>query len=148
MSTEDIIMLAINKGYIYDEITGIISYKGRIINAKRNGYISMSISVDNNKQKGVYGHQFGYYYKYKKIGIIDHKDRDRINNKIENLHIVSHNENNKNKVGKGYSIVGRKTKKFQARIIDNKKYIKLGLFETEQEAHQAYLDAKKIYHKI
>jgi hypothetical protein len=35
-----------------------------------------------------------------------------------------------------------------SQIVLNKKSIYLGLYETEEEAHKAYLDAKKIYHKI
>ena len=48
---------------------------------------------------------------------------------------------------KGIHLI-KKTNKYQARIILNKKYINLGLFETEHEARQAYLDAKLLYHII
>ena len=61
------------------------------------------------------------------------------------------NRNQKNSFNrttvKGYSFIKR-INKFQSQICLDDKRIYLGLFNTEQEAREAYLEAKKIYHII
>ena len=79
--------------------------------------------------------------------VIDHFDRNKINNDISNLRHVTHQENCFNKDVKGYSWY-KKCNKYQAQIMLNGKRIYLGYFKTEEEAHQAYLDAKLKYHVI
>ena len=64
---------------------------------------------------------------------------------MNNLRIVSHQENQFNKNAKRYTKQG---KKFQAHICLNYKQIRLGYFDNEEEARNAYLEAKKIYHII
>lgn len=79
---------------------------------------------------------------------IDHINCIRNDNRIENLRIVTHQQNMLNKTNtKGYHF--RKDRnKWRAVIKINKKQIYLGLFDTEEEASQAYLDAKQKYHLI
>jgi len=76
---------------------------------------------------------------------IDHIDRNKLNNSIENLRVVTHTQNQWNRNGKGYYF---RKGKYAARIIVDGKHKHLGLFETEYEAHQTYLDAKAKYHVI
>ena len=76
---------------------------------------------------------------------IDHIDRNKINNDWLNLRIVSHQQNLFNTKAKGYYY---KNGKFRAYIRVNNKYIHLGTFEKEEDARDAYLEAKKIYHII
>ena len=78
---------------------------------------------------------------------IDHIDRDTLNNSIENLRVTTHQENLWNTNSKGYSF-HKTTGKYMARIMVNRKQKYLGVFETEDEAHQAYLNAKAIHHRI
>lgn len=149
MTREEKIKLAIEKGFTYDEVSGkIYGVKGKEIKSSKSGYIK--ISMTHNKVKiGLQGHHFAYYIKYNKIVInqIDHIDRDRTNNKIDNLREVTNQQNSFNTKCKGYSY-RKHMNKYQVRIgIDNK--IKcLGSFNTEEEARQAYLDAKQKYHLI
>ena len=77
---------------------------------------------------------------------VDHIDGDRLNNDVSNLRIVTSRQNNFNRLNvKGYeSRYGR----FRARIMLNRKHICLGTFDTEEEAHQAYLRGKEIHHLI
>jgi len=77
---------------------------------------------------------------------IDHIDGDRQNNNIENLRLVTQQENNWNQTrSKGYSWnKGR----WQSQIKVNNKTICLGRFDNEEDAHNCYLDAKKKYHII
>jgi len=75
----------------------------------------------------------------KKIKII-HLDKNCDNNNIENLKIEYVNS-------KGYYF-NKQSKKWMAYIFENKKLKYIGLFENEEEAREAYLKAKKIYHII
>ena len=75
---------------------------------------------------------------------IDHWDHNPSNNRISNLRDATPTENQHNrKSPRGYS---RKRNKWSARILLAGKTIHLGDFNTEDEAHQAYLRAKAIYH--
>jgi len=78
---------------------------------------------------------------------IDHEDIDKTNNNIENLRVVTHQENQFNTNCKGY-YWAKSIQKWRAYIYVNYKQKHLGLFEKEEEARQAYLTAKKIYHTI
>ena len=78
--------------------------------------------------------------------LIDHYNRDRKDNRLENLHVVNRKQNNWNTDAKGYTL--RPNGKYQAQInVDGaKKY--LGVFATEEEAHASYLQGKIKYHLI
>ena len=78
---------------------------------------------------------------------IDHIDRDTSNNNINNLRVVSNQQNTFNTSCKGYSW-HKKSNKWRALIRINGESKHLGLFDVEQEARNAYLAAKKIYHII
>ena len=80
--------------------------------------------------------------------MIDHIDRDKLNNAIYNLRITTNQGNQYNRSNcKGYSL-DKASGKFDSRIFLNGKHIYLGRHATADEARQAYLDAKKIYHII
>ncbi len=76
---------------------------------------------------------------------IDHINRDRSDDRIENLRVVTHQENQQNKNATGYTYY-KKTGKYKARISVDLKEIYLGYFDTAGEAHSAYLKAKKELH--
>tara|TARA_R110000787_G_scaffold88827_1_gene188352 strand:+ start:925 stop:1401 length:477 start_codon:yes stop_codon:yes gene_type:complete len=77
---------------------------------------------------------------------IDHIDGNRLNNNIENLRVVTNQENQFNRTGaKGYYW---NKGKWKADIRLNGKNKHLGLFDNEDDARNAYLEAKKIYHII
>jgi hypothetical protein len=79
---------------------------------------------------------------------IDHIDGNPSNNNIENLRVVTNQQNQWNQTrAKGYSW-DKIHKKWRASISINKKTKYLGLFELEEDAHKAYLDAKEKYHII
>ena len=79
--------------------------------------------------------------------IMDHKDRNKSNNKIENLRKVTKQENSFNSNAKGY-YYHKKLKKWRAMIGIDGVRKSLGCFETEAEAKVAYQNAKKELHKI
>lgn len=84
-------------------------------------------------------------------GEIDHIDGDKTNNRICNLRDVSHTENMQNlKTAQSNSKTGllgasphKITGKFAATIRVKGKKIHLGLFETADQAHAAYMNAKR-----
>jgi hypothetical protein len=77
---------------------------------------------------------------------IDHINGDLLCNHLDNLRIVSHKENQHNRTkAKGY-YWSKQNKKWHAKIAVNYKTIHLGHFDTEQEAHTAYIQAKLIHH--
>lgn len=86
---------------------------------------------------------------------IDHKDRDKTNNRIENLRVVSNSENAQNHIkvrknNKSSKFLGvsfdKNMKKFRATIVLNGKQELIGYFEDEKEASDAYLKRKKEIH--
>jgi len=85
---------------------------------------------------------------YSILNIIDHLDGNKLNNNIDNLQKKTQQQNCWNRVNaKGYTW-HKRMKKYQAKICVNNKIIHLGYFDNETDAHNAYLEAKKIYHKI
>ena len=78
---------------------------------------------------------------------IDHIDRNPSNNNIDNLRVVSQQQNMFNKNGKGY-YWHNKSNKWLAQIGIDCKVKYLGYFDVEQDARDCYLAAKKNYHII
>jgi hypothetical protein len=78
---------------------------------------------------------------------IDHRDRNKKNNCVFNLRKLTSQQNNFNSNAKGISWC-KERNKWEAKIQLDGKTIHLGRFKIEEEARQAYLDAKKIYHKL
>lgn len=145
MKLEEKLKLFKNKGWTYNPITGnIYSHTGKIIKAiSKNGYINCGTSKVN-----VGGHQLAWFLYHNELPIvIDHINMEKLDNRICNLRNVTSQKNTFNSKGKGYSW-DKCRSKWSAKITLNGKTINLGRFEIEQEARQAYLDAKKIYHII
>lgn len=141
--------LAIKKGYTYDPETGLIYNRyGKIIKRKVNNYIKLCL-FKNDICCDIYGHQFAWYWVKKEcVNQIDHINGVRDDNRIINLRSVNQQQNNWNRTkAKGYHWYKRDNK-WMSKIKINYKTIYLGLFNTEEEARQAYLNAKQIYHVI
>jgi hypothetical protein len=101
-------------------------------------------------RKLYYSHRLIYMYHNGEITDnlhIDHIDRDKSNNNIENLRLVTEQENQWNRGDKGYCF-HKRDNKFMAYIKLNGKRIHLGYFDTAEEAKNAYLKAKKELHII
>jgi hypothetical protein len=145
---EDRIKLAIERGVTCNPKTGeIFGVTGKLITNKVKGYLSLAIMY-NKVQYRLSGHQFIYYWVNKKVvDCIDHINGNRDDNRIDNLRSVTNQQNLFNTNAKGYTFNKNKNK-FKSQIRVNNKSIYLGYFDTEVEASKAYLDAKKMYHKI
>jgi hypothetical protein len=138
--------LLIKRGYTYDCETGLVYNRfGRVISRKVNGYTKIAILL-NNIQFDLYAHHFAWYWVNKECVLeLDHINRIKTDNRICNLRSVSSQQNKWNMNAKGCDFYKNK---WRARIKANNKEIHLGTFNTEEEAHKAYLAAKKIYHVI
>ena len=124
----------------------------KTMNAKaRKGQISGSVDKQGYRRIQICGtkwaaHRLAWLIVYKEDPgelTIDHKDRNKDNNKITNLRKATQAKQNKNKsTCKGYSITGTKTVRYQARIKTNGVSRNLGCYDTPEEARAVYLAAK------
>ena len=153
-----------------DEMLGIVINRRRLVVCKNGdvyGFdrISNEMYLINNidnchkynhimcNGKWIYRHRLmGYTF----LGLdlknpkhqIDHIDGNKLNNSLNNLRVVNQQQNQWNQPNaKGY-VWNKRNKKWVAQIRLNGKTIYLGLYNSESEAHTAYLKAKLIYHKI
>lgn len=83
---------------------------------------------------------------------IDHRNGKRSDNRWENLRVVTRAENMQNqrngsrRSALGLLGVSRHGMRFRARINDGEKRRALGVFATADEAHAAYINAKRQLH--
>lgn len=70
---------------------------------------------------------------------IDHVNRSRNDDRIENLRECDSYQNHLNRCGAG---VRKSGNQFEARMYCRHKYHSIGIFETKKEAHDAYRAAK------
>lgn len=119
---------------------------------KNNGYIAFT--VDSTKY---FSHRLAWLYVH---GVwpsadIDHIDGDRSNNKIANLRDVTRSTNlqnmraaksNNKSTGLLGSYLIKQTGRYTSRIQVNKADVYLGVFDTAEDAHIAYMQAKKRFH--
>ena len=144
--------LALQKGFSYDKNTGIVyGPKGGKCERICNGYYTINLKIGGGstaKQYNLKAHHFVWFIETGEIvECIDHVDRNKLNNHIDNLRSVTIQENRFNTNSKGYKL-DKRSGKYESRIIVDRKYIHLGTFESELDAKNAYLEAKKIYHKV
>ena len=141
--------IALKKGMFYDEETGkIFNINKSECKRLRNGYISFLV-CSNGKEYNLYGHIFAWYYKHGVVvDYLDHINNIRTDNRIINLRSVTKRQNSFNKINtKGYYFDKSRNKDCEVICVNSiRKH--LGRFVTEIEARNAYLEAKKIYHKI
>ena len=79
---------------------------------------------------------------------IDHINHSKTDNSVENLRVVTQQQNNFNRSNvKGCSWNNARNK-WEAYIKVDRKKIHIRYFEKEEDAHAAYLAAKEIYHKF
>ena len=74
---------------------------------------------------------------------VDHIDGNRANNAVSNLRWATHQENLQNQTGRGCY---RDGDRWHAYIWVNGKNRYLGMYDTEKQAHQVYIEAKQIHH--
>jgi len=122
---------------------------------KNNGYLKCALYIDGVRRRFL-KHRILHLarnpawdiFDSSQNNYIDHKNHDTTDNTDSNLRIVTHQQNQFNKSNvKGY-YWHKKNKKWQAQIQVDRKNIYLGLFEKEDDAAAAYLEAKERLHII
>ncbi len=118
----------------------------------RNGYVV--ITIDGEKHRA---HRLAWLYVYGEWpkSILDHKNRIKTDNRIDNLRESTFSANGQNQIKpQSHNKVGligvsrhSRHKKFVAQININGEKTYLGIFKTAEEAHQIYLEAKKKHHE-
>jgi hypothetical protein len=114
----------------------------RVDGKKYNMRLHRVIYYAHNQEWNIYDNSKNNY-----IDHICHQDGVPLDNSITNLRVVNHQQNNFNRNCKGYYF-DKECNKYRSRIKLNGKTKFLGLFDTADEARNAYLEAKKIYHII
>lgn len=142
----------------YDEKTGIFTWKkpskngparpGSLAGNRKRDYASVTIDTEAFR-----AHRLAWFYVY---GVwpdyIDHINGIKTDNRLENLRSVSNSVNMQNlKVARADSKTGLlgatpKGKRFVATIALRGKKWQIGIFDTAQEAHEAYLIEKRKVH--
>jgi len=133
------------------------TWKGRPIKNPYWKQVSLTTSsgyIQCNFNHKKYLHHRIVYYAYNpdwdfhdgsKNNFIDHMDQNKTNNHISNLRVVTNAQNKQNIKAKG-CYYRKQCKKWQAEVVVNNKYIYLGYYDTEEEAREAYLKAKREHH--
>lgn len=132
-------------------------YSGEIAGCKNDaGYIVITLKYP--KRKCYKAHRLAWLYIHGNMpdDLIDHKDMDRSNNRIDNLRDVTNSVNlqniskpradNKSSRYLGVSYCKR-TQKYRASIVVNGKYKSLKYHDDEETAYNAYLKAKHELHE-
>ena len=153
MTREEKCKLAIERGFTYNPENGEVLYRNKkkyIYN--HFGYLKIYMYLKEDKKRiELKSHQFAWYWVNKEcVEEIDHINGIRDDNRICNLRSVTRQQNqfNRKKVKGFYKGFYKDSIYYVSQIYINKKKIYLGYFNTEQEARNAYLQAKEKYHII
>ena len=148
----------LKKHLYYDKDTGIFTHK---INKRRNkagdiagsfdkncGYVSLSIN-----HKKLAAHRMAWLYVYGEMpNVIDHQNRNRADNRIDNLRNVTQSENNRNMPINSTNksgVIGvfwcNTTSRWCSRITVDSKLKTLGYFSEFSDAVNARKNAEVLY---
>jgi HNH endonuclease len=138
----------------YDPETGLFWWKVKVPHrpfkagdiagtAMKNGYREIAIN-----QVRYYAHRLAWFFVHgvwpKKL---DHKNRDRADNRIENLREATISQNQANAMARkanglkgAYFTNDGRQRPWMARTMKNGKFHYFGRFHTEQQAHEAYVE--------
>lgn len=139
----------------YEPETGILRWK-----IKRHGTADVGSQAGSINCKGYrcikidgklyQAHRVGWALAHAcwPTGSIDHKDRNRDNNRLDNLRAATNSQNSANSKRPIHNTSGLKgvtwhkqRQKWASQIRKNGKNMHLGLFETPEAAHEAYKQA-------
>ena len=132
---------------------GVNSHNGKILKLSlgSHGYLHVNL-CNEGKMKTIQIHQLVAitFLNHERCGhklVVDHKDNNPLNNRLENLQLLSNRENTSKDRGGSSKYTGvawdKNRNKWQSRIIINGKAKYLGSFDLEEEASEYYQDALK-----
>jgi hypothetical protein len=137
----------------YNPETGVFTWKRKAAGYRRNRPAGSCFLYRSIKLWGYpyFAHRLAWFYFYGKwpCGEIDHINRNRLDNRIENLRECSRRQNRANQVGwgtLGVKGVRKYRSRYRSAIKTGGVSIHLGTFDTINEALEAYnLAAKKTF---
>jgi hypothetical protein len=143
----------------YDPDTGVFTHRvarKRVVVGEEAGHVDAShgyrtICIDYKKY---YAHRLAIFYMTGEwpTKLVDHWDTNRLNNRYKNLRDASRlvNQQNLRKANTDNSsgLLGahKKRGKWSSQIRVSGKVIRLGSFDTAEQAHEAYVSAKRELH--
>jgi hypothetical protein len=127
----------------------IQKYKGKILNTRcsNRGYYQVGLSKNNKTTLFSLHRLVMLSFVGPSDLVVDHIDRNPKNNKLDNLRYVTNQENSFNRDSKGYSY-RKNINKWVSTLRVSGENIYLGVFDTELEAKNAYIESKLKYHII
>jgi len=144
---------ALIEAFNYDPLTGLLTFKVKRGKKRRgdiagcvngNGYIVVGFRW-KGKDHLIYAHRIimAMVVGSWPSGHIDHRNGVEGDNRWENLREASHSESQHNKALSEFVGTIQYGNRWQARICVGKKVHYLGIFAAREEAHEAYLEARK-----
>lgn len=156
--TQGLTVKALRELLNYDPKTGVFTYKvkrryqihnvGDVAGSVREGRY-LVIKINNF---AFYAHRLAWLY----INgvwpeeMIDHINGNKLDNRFSNLRLATRSQNASNTSRRrtnssGYKGVVKYKNKWKAQITHKQKVHYLGLYDTKEEAHEAYIKAAKSY---
>lgn len=146
----------------YDRATGLFTRRVRLGARAPIGAVAGSVSRSDGRRRiridleQFFSARLAWFYVFGEwpSGEIDHINMNRSDDRIENLRIATHQENNANRRvlptnksgSKGVSLLSRQLRKpYRAKITVNGRLIHLGYFSSKEAANEAYLVAASKY---
>ena len=132
----------------YDSVSGTLVRKPTAPFRLRVSQLPAGYITTNARGKTLYVHRLVWLWHHGVLpDVVDHIDRDKGNNRIENLRAATHTENKYNTPKKSHNTTGAKgvvfhkncpLKPYQAKIVRNGRTYSLGYYPTVELAAATY----------
>jgi hypothetical protein len=115
------------------------------LSVTEKGYLKAMLTDKNGVRKGRFVHRLvAECFIHKSALQVNHKDKNKQNNNYKNLEYVTNRQNvihsiDKNKTSSKYVGVTKKRNKWQCQKMINGKITYLGIFDTQEQARDKYL---------
>ena len=145
--------------FSYDDVTGDLRWKKSPSIGVSAGGVAGTLHPSGYVMVKLFGRQYGAHRIAWAIthgllpdGHIDHINRNRRDNRICNLRVTDHQGNSQNRNRRagnsGFPGVTRTRKGWQARLCTSGASKSLGVFNSAEAAHEAYMEAKLREHPM